>query len=69
MKVYGFRFKGLWMGGTIIIIAKTEDDAFRIAKQHIEQDKKLSKEQKKELKLLETHEIEEKTVFYDNGNY
>lgn len=69
MKVYDFRFKGLWMGGTIIVIAKTEDDAFRIAKQHINEDQKLCEKMKKDLRLIEFHEIEEKIIYYENGDY
>lgn len=69
MKIYDFRFKGLWMGGEIIIVAKTEEDALRIATEHINKDQDLSEEQKKDLRLLETHEIEEKIILYYNGDY
>ena len=41
MRVYHFIFKGLWIGGTVVLIAKNEKEAFEIAKQFIEKDKKL----------------------------
>ena len=69
MKVYFFRFKGLWMGGRIHIIAETEEDALKFAKEKINNDIKLKEEQKKEIYLLKTVEIEKKIIYYDNGDY
>ena len=57
------------MGGSIHIIAETETDAFGLAKEKINNDDKLNEEQKKEIRLLESHEIEKKIIYYDNGDY
>ncbi|AXC43152.1 hypothetical protein [Salmonella phage S124] len=34
MKIFKVNYRGLWLGGTAIVIAKTEEEAIELARNH-----------------------------------
>ncbi len=64
IKAYHFRYPGLWMGGKIVVVAKTERTARKIA---LAEADPCSAE---ELTLLGVFHLDEPRVLYnDNGDY
>lgn len=66
LSIYEFSYKGIWLGGHILIIASSEENATEVAKQKVvEQD--LNPDT---LILMRTKEIKEGYIIYnDNGDY
>lgn len=64
MNIYFLTFKGLWLGGTAVIKAKTEDEAKEILINHPDF-------QNEWIESIEIDKIPhtEKVLYIDNGNY
>ncbi|MDD2269571.1 MAG: hypothetical protein PHY15_08550 [Eubacteriales bacterium] len=64
-KVYEFSYKGEWLGGVILIISTSEEDALSVAKAKL-----LKQGRKDSLKFEKTSDITNGAIIYnDNGDY
>lgn len=72
MNAYRFSYEGMWLGGTMIVIAPNKEIAEKLAKEKISEsvDKRFVKDKLKSLELEEEMSIVEPTVVFDyNGDY
>lgn len=65
MNAYRFSYEGLWLGGTMIVIAPNIDVATKIAKEQLTNDE--------DIKTLELEEeisiVQARVIFNYNGDY
>lgn len=65
MNSYQFSFKGLWIGGNIIVVAHSQEDAERLAREQVN-----SEFPNDEITLEYINTLNEpKVIYYDNGDY
>lgn len=65
MNAYKFSYEGMWLGGTMIVIAPNKDVATKIAKEQLTNDEDI-----KTLELEEEISIAQaRVILNDNGDY
>ena len=67
MEIFEFKYKGLWLGGTIVVLADNLRKAKKLAKQDL-----INKEDIESLKLIKRTKVEGNkgyVVFHDDGDY
>ena len=65
-KIYEFGFKGMYFGGTLIVVSKSKEEATKIARKRVNE----MGFEKQEIKCEGEHSISEGVIVHENnGDY